>query len=73
MQATSVAAHTATYSALHPYVRAALVNGAAGAVVMPKGRVSAVAGFIVAGGRIVEVDILADPRRLRELDLTFLD
>jgi hypothetical protein len=32
-----------------------------------------VAGFIVAGGRIVEVDILADPRRLRELDLTFLD
>jgi RNA polymerase sigma factor (sigma-70 family) len=53
--------------------RPVLVNGAAGAVVMPKGRVSAVAGFIVAGGRIVEVDILADPRRLRELDLTFLD
>jgi RNA polymerase sigma factor (sigma-70 family) len=53
--------------------RPVLVNGAAGAVVMPMGRVSAVAGFIVAGGRIVEVDILADPQRLRELDLTFLD
>jgi RNA polymerase sigma-70 factor, ECF subfamily len=53
--------------------RPVLVNGAAGAVVMPKGRVAAVAGFIVAGGRIVEVDILADQRRLRELDLTFLD
>jgi len=53
--------------------RPVLVNGTAGAVVMPKGRVAAVAGFTVAGGRIVEVDILADPRRLRALDVTFLD
>jgi RNA polymerase sigma-70 factor, ECF subfamily len=32
-----------------------------------------VAGFTFAGGRVVEIDLLADPDRLRELDLTVLD
>jgi hypothetical protein len=32
-----------------------------------------VAGFTVAHGKIVEIDLLADPARLRELDLTVLD
>jgi hypothetical protein len=32
-----------------------------------------VAGFTVAHGRIVEIDLLADPVRLREVDLTALD
>jgi hypothetical protein len=50
-----------------------LVNGAAGVVVAPRGRPVAVAGFTVARGRIVEIDVLADPARLRELDLTVLD
>ena len=36
--ADAVAAHTATYAKLHPFVRPALVNGAAGAVVAPRGR-----------------------------------
>ena len=36
--ADAVAAHTATYSKLYPFVRPALVNGAAGAVVAPRGR-----------------------------------
>jgi RNA polymerase sigma-70 factor (ECF subfamily) len=26
-------------------------------------------GFTIAGGKIVEIDILADPERLRRLDL----
>ena len=30
-------------------------------------------GFTVAGGRIVAIDVLADPDRLRDLDLTALD
>jgi RNA polymerase sigma-70 factor, ECF subfamily len=30
-------------------------------------------GFTVRRGRIVEIDILADPTRLRQLDLTVLD
>jgi len=55
------------------FARPALVNGAAGIVVARDGRALAVAGFTVARGRIVEIDVLADPARLRELDLTVLD
>jgi ketosteroid isomerase-like protein len=55
------------------FAQPALVNGAAGAVVARDGRPLAVAGFTVAGGKIVEIDLLADPARLRELDLTVLD
>jgi RNA polymerase sigma-70 factor (ECF subfamily) len=29
--------------------------------------------FTIAGGRIVEIDLLADPARLRQLDLAVLD
>ena len=53
--------------------RRALVNGAAGGVVFREGRLVAVMGFTVSGGKIVAIDILADPGRLRELDLAFLD
>jgi RNA polymerase sigma factor (sigma-70 family) len=45
---------------LHP----ALVNGAAGVVVTVNGRPFAVLGFVVAGGRIVEIDAFADPGRV---------
>jgi hypothetical protein len=47
----------------------ALVNGAAGAVTTPQGQPFAVMGLTIARGRIVEIDILADPERLRRLDL----
>jgi RNA polymerase sigma-70 factor, ECF subfamily len=53
--------------------RPALVNGAAGGVVFRDGRPLAVMGFTVRDGKIVAIDILADPERLRELDLAFLD
>jgi hypothetical protein len=33
----------------------------------------AVGGITVRGGRIVEIDILADPERLAPLDLAILD
>jgi RNA polymerase sigma factor (sigma-70 family) len=49
--------------------RAALVNGAAGLVVGTASRPIAVMAFTVRGARIVEIDILADPVRLRRLDL----
>ena len=55
------------------FAQPALVNGAAGVVVAAGGRPLAVAGFTVVGGRIVELDLLADPVRLRALDLTVLD
>jgi RNA polymerase sigma factor (sigma-70 family) len=55
------------------FARPALVNGAAGLVVAPAGRPVALAGFTVANGKVVEIDVLADRARLRELDLDFLD
>jgi len=39
----------------------------------PRSQPVAVAGFTVAHGSIVEIDLLADPARLRELDLPALD
>jgi RNA polymerase sigma-70 factor (ECF subfamily) len=71
--ADAVAAHTATYAKLHPFVTPALVNGAAGAVIAPGGRVFSVMAFTVANGRIVQIDALADPERLARLDLGFGD
>jgi hypothetical protein len=37
------------------------------------GQPFSVGGVTVRGGKIVEIDILADPARLRRLDLTILD
>ena len=71
--AEAVASRAMTFAQLAPYVRPALVNGAAGVVVAPGGRPFAVMGFTVSGGRIVEIDALADPERLARLDLTILD
>ena len=67
--AEAVAAHTATYSHLYPFVRPALVNGAAGAVVAPRDHVVSVMAFTVTNGRIVQIDALIDPERLAQLGL----
>ena len=69
----AVAEQTLNFSRLSPFVRPALVNGAAGVVVAPRGRPFAVMGFTVRRGKIVEIDVLADPARLRRLDLAVLD
>jgi RNA polymerase sigma-70 factor (ECF subfamily) len=61
------------FRGLEPHGRLALVNGAPGVVVAPGGEPYAVMGFTIAGGKIVEIDILADPERLSRLDLTVLD
>jgi RNA polymerase sigma-70 factor (ECF subfamily) len=69
----AVAEQTLTFSRLSPFVRPALVNGAAGVVVAPRGRPFSVMGFTIRGGKIVEVDILADPARLSRLDVSVFD
>jgi RNA polymerase sigma-70 factor, ECF subfamily len=50
-----------------PMARPAIVNGAAGAIVEPGGRLFAAIGFTVVDGRIVEIDVVADPAKLRGL------
>jgi RNA polymerase sigma-70 factor (ECF subfamily) len=67
--AAAVAGHTTTYANLYPFVTPALVNGAAGAVVAPKGRLFSVMAFTVSNGRICQIDALLDPERLARLDL----
>jgi RNA polymerase sigma factor (sigma-70 family) len=53
--------------------RPALVNGAVGVAVAPRGRLLMVLGFTTSGGKIVEIDVVADPGRLGQLDLAVLD
>jgi len=48
------------------------MNGAAGVVVAPRGRLLLVLSFTVADGRITEIDVVADPARPRQLDLAGL-
>jgi RNA polymerase sigma factor (sigma-70 family) len=71
--APAVAERALAFAWLAQFARPALVNGTAGVVVAPRGRLFSVMGFRIRGERIVAIDILADPERLRRLDLTVLD
>jgi RNA polymerase sigma factor (sigma-70 family) len=53
--------------------RSALVNGSVGIVVAQHGRLLLVLNLIVTHGKIVEIDVVADPARLRQLDLVVLN
>ncbi len=67
--ARDVAGQALTSRRLSPFVRPALINGAAGVVVAAHGRPMFVMAFTVAQGKIVAIDVLADPVRLHKLDL----
>ncbi len=71
--AEAVAGQAIMFSQTGLTVQPALINGAAGVVSTRGGTPFSVGCFTVRGGRIVELDILADPARLRQLDLTILD
>jgi len=71
--AEAVAGQAFSYSRIGLLVQPALVNGAAGAVSTRDGEPFSVGGFTVRGGKIVAIDMLADPARLRRLDLTILN
>jgi RNA polymerase sigma factor (sigma-70 family) len=66
------AAVAGTFSGRARTAQLALVNGAVGAVWAPGGQPRVVFGFTIAGGKIAEIDLLADPERLRQLELTIL-
>jgi RNA polymerase sigma-70 factor (ECF subfamily) len=67
--AAAVAGQAEMYRERERFSRLALVNGAAGMVVASDEETYAVLGFTVANGRIVAIDILADPARLERLAL----
>jgi RNA polymerase sigma-70 factor (ECF subfamily) len=51
----------------------ALVNGDVGLVWAPGGRPRVVFGFTITGGKIVGIDLVADPEVVRRLDLAILE
>ena len=71
--AEAVAGQAVTYSRLGLLTQPALINGAVGMVTTRDGRPFSVGGFTVRDGKIVAMDILADPERVAQLDLTVLD
>jgi RNA polymerase sigma factor (sigma-70 family) len=71
--AREVAAQAAIGTRFAPFVRPALVNGTAGAVVVAGGRLLSVMAFTVANGKVAAIDVLFDPDRLAGLDLAVLD
>jgi RNA polymerase sigma-70 factor, ECF subfamily len=68
--AKAVAAHTRRYARLYPYIVPTVVNGAAGVIIAPNNLPYAVIGFAISGDRITAMDVLVDPERLNQLDLT---
>jgi RNA polymerase sigma-70 factor (ECF subfamily) len=50
-------------------LQAALVNGAVGVVVAPHGQLLMVLNFTIIDGKIIEIEAVADPERLRHIDL----
>jgi RNA polymerase sigma-70 factor (ECF subfamily) len=63
----------ATFAGRARAARPALVNGVAGAVWAPGGRPRIVFDFTMSDGKIVAIELLADPERLRRLDLAVRD
>jgi len=71
--AAAVAKQALTFAGRAQFAQPALVNGAAGILATDRGKPLAVMGFTIAQGKIVEINILADPARLTQLDLPSLD
>ena len=61
-----------TFSGRARFAQPALVNGAVGAAWAPGGLPRVVSGFTIARGKIAEINLVADPERLRQLDLAVL-
>ena len=70
--AEAVAGQAVLWARVDLVMQRALVNGAAGIVSFLHGRPFAVAAVTVRNGKIAEIDFLADPERLDQLELTRL-
>jgi RNA polymerase sigma-70 factor (ECF subfamily) len=70
--AQTVARQAVVWSRIGLDNRRALINGAAGVVSVRDGRPFSVLAMTVHEGRIAQIDILADPARVGQLDVTIL-
>jgi RNA polymerase sigma factor (sigma-70 family) len=70
--AETVAGQALMWSRVDLTMRRALINGAAGMVTFLHGEPFSIAAVTIKNRKIVEIDFLADPGRIAQLDLTFL-
>ena len=61
------------YGHLAQLTQPALVNGAIGVVVAPRGRLVRALRFTISNGRIAEIEVIGNPARLGELDVSIVD
>ena len=71
--ARTVAQQTVVFGRRSRFAEPALVNGSVGAVVAPRGRLLLVLTFTIEGEGITGYEVIADPARLRQLELAVLD
>jgi RNA polymerase sigma-70 factor (ECF subfamily) len=72
--AQAVVAQAAAFSKINLSDQIVLVNGNVGVVTrLPDGRLFSVVAFTIANGKVVEMDILADPERLSRLDVSGIE
>jgi hypothetical protein len=71
--AAAVAGRALSFQRLSFASRPVLVNGFPGLLTAPDGEPMTVMSFTIANGKVVAIDLLADPERLRRLDLPVLD
>ncbi|MFC6020764.1 sigma-70 family RNA polymerase sigma factor [Plantactinospora solaniradicis] len=71
--ARTVAEETLTNTGRARFARPALVDGAVGIVVAPRGRLLFALRVVVVGERIAAIEVVAAPDRLRQLQLAVLD
>jgi RNA polymerase sigma-70 factor, ECF subfamily len=72
-EVSGAAAVADTFAGRARAARPALVDGAAGLVWAERGRPRVVFGFTTSGERIVQIELIADPDRLRQLDLVIIE
>ena len=61
------------YGHLARLTQPALVDGAIGVVVAPRGKLVRALRFTIANGRISEIEVIGDPARLGELEVSIVD
>ena len=61
------------YGHLARLTQPALVDGAIGVVVAPQGRLVRALRFTIADGKITEIEVIGNPARLVELDVSSID
>ncbi|HEX5441320.1 MAG TPA: RNA polymerase subunit sigma-70, partial [Ktedonobacterales bacterium] len=70
--ATAVVKQARAFLRLARFAQPVLVNGAAGVVVAPYGRLRYIAQFTIKGGKIAQIRVMADPAVFSQLHLAVL-